>query len=371
MSSLSLLKNALNQVKNEKKALLTAAASSEPQQENTDHANNNNNSASSSSKRWVKKSEIEELRYKKVLEESKKGVKRKQEVSINSENNRDGESTSLDPNQKKTKIDNDDDDDNLETIPRIEVFRLLRSYGEPITLFGETDKLRLKRLKNIQTTLGEFKGQQNDFAKALKEREQEVADEVNTSGIEHSSNAESSTRQDGTKKEKIKYKGVHHKKESEDAYEFVLRVLKRLMKEWQYSLDELPEHVKKSSQGKHDATIFKQTKTYIKPLFKLLKKKQLSDEILKFLEPICTFMADREYVKANDVYMELAIGDQPWPIGVTMVGIHARTARERIGSDKIKHILNDEEQRRYVQSVKRLLTLAQKLYPTVPSKMVE
>lgn len=364
----------MNQAKNEKKALLTAASSSatgSEQEHSSDH--HNNNSAATSSKRWVKKSEIEELRYKKLLEETKKGVKRKQdETSINSDNNNhaDEASTNSDSNQKKTKIDNEDDDDNLEIIPRTEVFRLLRSYGEPITLFGETDKLRLKRLKNIQTTLGEFKGQQNDFAKALKEREQEVADEVNTSGIEQS-NAESSTREDGTKKEKIKYKGVHHKKESEDSYEFVLRVLKRLMKEWQYSLDELPEHVKKSSQGKRDATIFKQTKTYIKPLFKLLKKKQLSDEILKFLEPICTYMADREYVKANDVYMELAIGDQPWPIGVTMVGIHARTARERIGSDKIKHILNDEEQRRYVQSVKRLLSLAQKLYPTVPSKMVE
>ncbi|EFC48935.1 predicted protein [Naegleria gruberi] len=143
------------------------------------------------------------------------------------------------------------------------------------------------------------------------------------------------------------------------------------MKEWRYKLDDLPEHVKKSAKGKHDATIYKQTKSYIKPLFKLLKKRQLADEIVQSLEPICSFMAEKEYVKANDVYMELAIGNQPWPIGVTMVGIHARTARERIGSDKIKHILNDEDQRRYVQSVKRLMTLAQQLYPSVPSKMVE
>ena len=318
----------------------------------------------SSEKKWLRKGDIEELKERKYYEEMerKKGIKRK-ETNEQDNHDRDEQDTKklktsnndTDPNINES---NQEDEENLETIPRFEVFRLLRTYGEPITLFGETDELRLKRLKNIQTTRGEFKGQQNDFARALKEREQEVIDEVNIDTEE-------------SKKEKIKYKGVIAKKENEDSSEFVLRVLKRLMKEWHYSLDELPEHVKKSAQGKRDATILKQTKSYIKPLFKLLKKKQLADEILNYLEPICKFLSEKEYVKANDIYLQLAIGNQPWTIGVTMVGIHARTARERIGSDKIKHILNDEEQRRYVQSVKRLMTIAQELYPTVPSKMVD
>lgn len=35
----------------------------------------------------------------------------------------------------------------------------------------------------------------------------------------------------------------------------------------------------------------------------------------------------------------MAIGNAPWPIGVTMVGIHARTGREKIFSQNIARIL--------------------------------
>ena len=42
------------------------------------------------------------------------------------------------------------------------------------------------------------------------------------------------------------------------------------------------------------------------------------------------YMQEREYLKANDSYLRLSIGNAPWPIGVTMVGIHERSAREKI-----------------------------------------
>lgn len=45
----------------------------------------------------------------------------------------------------------------------------------------------------------------------------------------------------------------------------------------------------------------------------------------------------------------MSIGNAPWPIGVTMVGIHARTGREKIFSQSIAHVLNDETQRKYIQ----------------------
>ena len=46
--------------------------------------------------------------------------------------------------------------------------------------------------------------------------------------------------------------------------------------------------------------------------------------------------------QAHSIYMDLAIGRAPWPIGATSVGIHARAARERIQSSKIAHVMNDE-----------------------------
>lgn len=55
------------------------------------------------------------------------------------------------------------------------------------------------------------------------------------------------------------------------------------------------------------------------------------------------------FIQANDAYLQMAIGNAPWPIGVTMVGIHARTGREKIFSKHVAHVLNDETQRKYIQ----------------------
>ena len=46
------------------------------------------------------------------------------------------------------------------------------------------------------------------------------------------------------------------------------------------------------------------------------------------------------FTKANDMYLEMAIGNAPWPIGVTMVGIHARTGREKIFAQNVARILH-------------------------------
>lgn len=61
-------------------------------------------------------------------------------------------------------------------------------------------------------------------------------------------------------------------------------------------------------------------------------------------------------VQANDAYLQMAIGNAPWPIGVTMVGIHARTGREKIFSKHVAHVLNDETQRKYIQVMSALET---------------
>lgn len=60
-------------------------------------------------------------------------------------------------------------------------------------------------------------------------------------------------------------------------------------------------------------------------------------------------MLENILLQANDAYLEMAIGNAPWPIGVTMVGIHARTGREKISSRYVAHVLNDETQRKYIQ----------------------
>ena len=66
-------------------------------------------------------------------------------------------------------------------------------------------------------------------------------------------------------------------------------------------------------------------------------------------------------------------GNNPWPIGVTSIGIHERSSREKISHvmNGSAHIMNDEATRKYLQAVKRLLTFLQRAYPTDPSRSVD
>ena len=98
----------------------------------------------------------------------------------------------------------------------------------------------------------------------------------------------------------------------------------------------------------------------------------MPDDMLPRVAEIVHHMQKRQYQRANDAYLRLSIGNAPWPIGVTMVGwvsfslslldllntlprIHERSAREKISTDQVAHVLNDEVSRKYIQSLKRLI----------------
>jgi pre-mRNA-splicing factor 18 len=74
------------------------------------------------------------------------------------------------------------------------------------------------------------------------------------------------------------------------------------------------------------------------------------------------------------IYMGISIGNSPWPIGVTQVGLHERAAREKISfksNMSVAHIMNDEATRKFIQALKRLMTFCQRRYPTDPSRSVD
>lgn len=50
------------------------------------------------------------------------------------------------------------------------------------------------------------------------------------------------------------------------------------------------------------------------------------------------FMKEGEFVRANDVYLLTAIGNAPWPIGLTMVGIHERSGMVHVVLDIVSRV---------------------------------
>ncbi|KIJ66765.1 hypothetical protein HYDPIDRAFT_166251 [Hydnomerulius pinastri MD-312] len=125
-----------------------------------------------------------------------------------------------------------------------------------------------------------------------------------------------------------------------------------------------PSPVSRIPQATFQDVAFKSTPINKFALFETKPSLQsLPPDMLVRMAEIVHHMQKRQYQKANDSYLRLSIGNAPWPIGVTMVGIHERSAREKISSDQVAHVLNDEVSRKYIQSLKRLLTFSQTKYP--------
>ncbi|KAL1745773.1 Prp18 domain-containing protein [Schizophyllum fasciatum] len=242
-----------------------------------------------------------------------------------------------------------------------ETVRRLRQKGQPIRLFGETDRdrrLRLRALELIEERGHDRQGGQNDFRKALEDVEK-VERERQSKGA----------REKGKKRDEsaANVVGVLDlnliKTDPDKLYPLIYYALKRTLKEWEEAMDDRPEDVKRTTQGKLAAATQVQSAEYLKPLFRQLRSRSLPPDVLARVAEIVHYMQTRQYQKANDSYLRLSIGNAPWPIGVTMVGIHERSAREKISSDQVAHVLNDEVSRKYIQSLKRLLTFSQTKYP--------
>lgn len=144
-----------------------------------------------------------------------------------------------------------------------------------------------------------------------------------------------------------------------------------ILKMWHDQVNSYTQNERMSTNVKIARATCAQTKVYMRPLLRKLKSKTLPDDILDSLTDIVKLLLCKNYIKASDAYLQMAIGNAPWPIGVTMVGIHARTGREKIFSKNVAHVMNDETQRKYIQGLKRIMTKKQEFFPTDPSRCVE
>uniref|UniRef100_A0AAR2K0E8 Pre-mRNA-splicing factor 18 n=1 Tax=Pygocentrus nattereri TaxID=42514 RepID=A0AAR2K0E8_PYGNA len=257
----------------------------------------------------------------------------------------------------------------------LQVIRRLRERGEPIRLFGETDYDAFQRLRKIEILAPEVnKGLRNDLKAAMDKIDQQYLNEI-VGGQEAGdldTQHDLKVHEENTTIEELEALGASlGTGDDVRDMDIIDKVLRFLLGVWAKDLNGREDHVKRSVQGKLASATQKQTESYLKPLFRKLRKKNLPADIKESITDIIKFMLEREYVKANDAYLQMAIGNAPWPIGVTMVGIHARTGREKIFSKHVAHVLNDETQRKYIQGLKRLMTICQKHFPTDPSKCVE
>lgn len=304
-----------------------------------------------------------------------------------------------------------------------EVIRRLRVLGEPATLFGETEKERRSRLSKAEREVlledEAAGGQQSNIHLEIQRQEKERAlsrawqqheepsagksSNIGTRNILNGTYFDSTTKfgdskdvsranintetalipstssagqEDETQKLMASFQAAAEAlaEKSMPVEERVSKWLRRWMHEWREDIESRSEKERATPSGRQAELRFKETEQYFRPLYARLRSRSLDPQLLAGIKLMIDCMKDRNYLQAYKIYMGVAIGNSPWPIGVTHVGLHERSAREKISfkyASGSAHIMNDEATRKFIQALKRLMTYVQKRYPTDPSRSVD
>ncbi|KAK4196540.1 putative pre-mRNA-splicing factor 18 [Triangularia verruculosa] len=237
----------------------------------------------------------------------------------------------------------DDSDNNSDTsdsdspnIPDPDLKSKLRQLGHPAVLFGESHLSRLRRYRNATrpshdlTTAGPIQTK----LLPVEEKDMKVPDKIPPA----------------TEKKARKY-----------LYRQLASYFNMILREWEAALAR--ENNADTTAGQQAINAMTSSKENMAPLFRLFEKGELDESILEAVVEIVKAAQEKRYVDANDGYLRLSIGKAAWPIGVTMVGIHERSAREKLHNGERGHIMGSEVTRKYLQSIKRCLTFAQVRWP--------
>lgn len=235
-----------------------------------------------------------------------------------------------------------------EEIPEEEVTARLRRLGHPVKLFGETPVQRLRRLKKLER--GAAGGDDSPSS--------------STPNGTSRTNTPKARQPPPLTESEMQLTLTDVASNPAKVYTQLHAWFRLVLLEWDLALAARPLAVHTSYAGKAATNAFTQASTYMAPLFKHLEKQDLHPDIFPKVCEIVYHAQQRRYVTANDVYLRLSIGNAAWPIGVTMVGIHERSAREKLHEKGMAaHIMSDEVTRKYLQSIKRCLKFCQTRWP--------
>lgn len=313
-------------------------------------------------RKWVKRSELQELEEK---------SQQREEFNEKVYGSVEGKQASKKDSDDKKDVDLEEDDEKM-SIPKKEIYRRLRLRKEPITLFGEDLEDTYKRLRKLEQEEPldvVLERQKNDFQAMMSAVDQKQMDE-DARGTK-AKESDTKKKYNWTEASRRVREELGKGTTKEEDQKIILYFWKTLQKMWETQLNRRSDAEKRSPEGRRALAVFMQNQQHLQPLFKHLKKRDLPEELIPLFTDIVQCVEAREYQKANDWYLRMSIGNAAWPIGVTQVGIHSRGGREKIFSQHIAHILNDETQRKYIHACKRLMTFCQTIFPADPSKSLE
>lgn len=382
---------------------------------------------SETGQKWVKRSELEAKRVEeyfadKQREEEK--LKADEEARFQTLNEHFGGEKKDQENKKAIPAHLLDmellGDDDEPPMSMEEVVNRLREMSMPVTLFGETDMQRYKRMRQLERE--DHEGKKNpdlillDSVRANDERQSlmDRAEDDEGKEKEKKENSDSDSESEAAEKKQKKADEDSDKSDSEgtgeqaqqgegggeagqgeapkddkptedtiecpdvdiklmDKADFIRGWLRKALKAWEKELADLPDDQKKMPATKTAIAAHRQVRRDIRPLQKRLKVYVMDENLLDKIFTIAQRADQREYRSAAEFYIDLTVGKAAWPIGLghggsmlmeDAIGLHDR--ENLMKNKQLKDVasqLNDEVVRKYVQAMKRLMNKAQKYFP--------
>jgi len=376
--------------------------------------------------KWIRRGIIEDQRKQEYLEDKKRAEEEQEareeerlealdkHIKTNEAKFADSVQSRVDPHAH---VDLDDDDAEP-PLSLSEVIERLRELEQPITLFGETDMIRFRRLRKLEKdpdqlkrdpnaiamrqddmlAIGQHAAQRQDElgaqseeddddnkatapAAAPEEESEDSEDDQKKDETSLDTQTASSSTGDGTAPpaapEEEEVEPIDVDTELMDKCDFIRSWVRKVMKAWEQEVANRSDDEKKKAAYRVEVAQHRQARRDVRPLQKRCKVYAMDDMLLPKVHSIVSLAEQREYRDASEAYIDLSIGKAAWPVGLGCGGgvlmedvilLHDKFNRMANVKD-IAYLLNDETTRKYVQALKRLMRVAQKHFPpTDPSK---
>lgn len=215
----------------------------------------------------------EESRFRREKEEEEKERARRRRLRLPELSPKSQESVQEAPNPESG-----------EDIPDEDLILKLRALNEPIILFGETHKQRLRRYKRLATP-------------EISSQPAESTGPIPTTLVL-------------VPEESMKVPATVPSDQEGRSYLFrqLASYFTMVLTEWELALNQRELSVQQSFQGKAAYNAMVQSRENMRPLFQKFEKADLEDGILEPVVEIVRASQERRYVDANDGYLRLSIG---------------------------------------------------------------
>jgi pre-mRNA-splicing factor 18 len=284
--------------------------------------------------KYLRRGEVERERERKYEEEQEE-ARRKREEKLKREREQEEEEREQRKRKRGRRVEEARDqqemeeekgvDEDLPDLDKQEVKSRLRQLDEPVTIFGESDNARIRRL---------LKAEKKQQKKTEIERENALL---------------------GGDRAGLMIEPQNVRDDQETVNLQVRAYLKFLIAKWELVLKD-----NEATSDNEAYQILRQTDESVTILLNKLRKQSLHEDVFASLATLTMHLQQRDYRQANDTYIKMSIGNAAWPIGVTAVGIHARSAQDKItGKDQVANIMKSEDTRKWLTAVKRLITFAE------------